>query len=113
MDKKQKEKFSKQERQTKREYVTGESHYYLGRRYQLSVKTTEKHPRIEINKKTRIELFVTPKTTLLQKQKIFENFYRIELEKLIPKLLKRWEKKVGVNVKEVRIKKMKTKWGYL
>lgn len=109
--KKQKEKFSKQERQTKREYVSGESHYVLGRRHQLTVKKTQSQPKIETRKKTRIELFVKPKTTISQKQKMFEKFYRNELEKLIPKLLETWEKKVGVKVKEVRIKKMKTKWG--
>ena len=42
---------------------------------------------------------------------MFDDFYRIELESMIPKLLQKWEKKVGVKVKQVRIKKMKTKWG--
>ena len=40
-----------------------------------------------------------------------ERFYRNELEKIIPKLVEKWGDKVGVNVKQVRIKKMKTKWG--
>ena len=107
--KKQKERFAKQERQTKREYVSGESHYFMGRKYQLVVKET-KEPRIEISK-TKIELFVKPKTTISQKQKMVARFYRNELEKIIPKLVEKWGDKVGVNVKQVRIKKMKTKWG--
>ena len=109
--KKQQEKFSKQERQTKREYVSGESHYVLGKRYQLTVKETNEKPKIQIIKKTKIELFVKPKTTISQKQKMFEKFYRNELKELIPKLIKKWENKVKVKVKEVKIKKMKTKWG--
>ncbi len=109
--KKQKEIFSKQERQTKREYVSGESHYIFGKKYQLTVKKSDVKQEIKITKKTSIELTVKPKTTIYQKQMMFENFYRSELEKNIPKLLEKWEKKVGVTVKEVRIKKMKTKWG--
>ncbi len=109
--KKQKERFSKQERQTKREYVSGESHYIFGKKYQLTVQKNEEKPEIKITKKTSIKLTTKPKTTIYQKQKIFEKFYRDELEKIIPKLLKKWEKKVGVKVKEVKIKKMKTKWG--
>ncbi len=109
--KKQKDKFSKQERQTKREYVSGESHYIFGRKYQLSVKKTEVKPHIKTVTKKSIELMVDSTTTITQKQKLFEKFYRNELEKIIPKLLEKWEKKVGVKVKDVRIKKMKTKWG--
>ena len=109
--KKQKGIFSKQERQTKREYVSGESHYIFGKKYQLTVKNSEAKQEIKITKKKSIELTVKSKTTIYQKQVMFEKFYRGELEKIIPKLLEKWEKKVGVKVKEVRIKKMKTKWG--
>ena len=109
--KKQKGIFSKQERQTKREYVSGESHYIFGKKYQLTVKNSEAKQEIKITKKKSIELTVKSKTTIYQKQVMFEKFYRMELEKIIPKLLEKWEKKVGVKVKEVRIKKMKTKWG--
>ena len=109
--KKQKGIFSKQERQTKREYVSGESHYIFGKKYQLTVKNSEAKQEIKITKKKSIELTVKSKTTIYQKQVMFEKFYRMELEKIIPKLLEKWENKVGVKVKEVKIKRMKTKWG--
>ncbi len=108
---KQQKKFSQQERETKREYVTGESYYLFGSKYQLNVNKTEKNPRIEIHKKSHIELYVKADTTIKQKQKIFEKFYRIELEKIIPKLLQKSKVKVGVKVNGVKIRKMKTKWG--
>ena len=108
---KQKERFSKQQRQTKREYVTGESHYFFGKRYLLNVQRNSKQPKIEITKKKYLELYVKPNTIIKQKQRIFEQFYRNELEKIIPKLILKWEGKIGVKAKEVKIKKMKTKWG--
>lgn len=109
--KKQKERFAKQERQTKREYVSGESHHVFGRRLQLYVHKTDSKPRIELVKKSQIDLYVQDNTTTEQKQRLFERFYRAELEKIIPKLIQKWEKQAGVKVNQVKIKKMKTKWG--
>ena len=109
--KKQQEKFIQQERQSKREYVSGESHYLFGNRYRLNVIDTNESPKIKIHKKTHLNLYVKSNTSLQQKEKLFEQFYRLELEKIIPKLLKKWGKKVGVDVNQVKIRKMKTKWG--
>jgi len=109
--KKQRKRFSKQERQTKREYVSGESHYFFGRKYHLGVKEDRTNPMIEFAKNNRIESFVKPKSTITQRRLIFERFYRNELEKIIPKLREKWPEKVGVRVDQIRIKKMKTKWG--
>lgn len=104
-------KFLQQERQSQREYVAGESHYVFGRRYRLNIIYTEDKPRIEIKRKTHIALHIRPDTPTIQREKIFDKFYRAELSKLIPSLLERWKKKLNVQVDEVRIKKMKTKWG--
>jgi len=108
--KKQQKVFANHQRQTPRKYITGETHYIFGKSYRLNVITSDE-PKIEIKKKTQIDLYVKPKTTIKQKEKIFENYYRSEINKIILKILKKWEKKVGVKVKEVKIKKMKTKWG--
>jgi len=109
--KKQQKYFLKQERQTPRKYVTGETHYIFGKSYRLDVISSNESPKIDIKRKTHIELYVKPKSTIKEKEKIFENYYRLEINKIIMKILKKWEKKVGVKVKEVKIKKMKTKWG--
>ena len=109
--KKQQVKFLRQERQTKREYVSRESHYLFGRRYLLNIIHTDAKPKIEIKRKIRIDLYIQPNSTTKQREVIFEKFYRAEMRKLVPILLKKWQKKVGVKVKEVKIRKMKTKWG--
>lgn len=109
--KKQQLKFSKQERQTQREYVGGESHYFFGRRYLLDVIHTTSRPKIEIRKKTHINLHIKPGTSMRQREKIFEEFYRLHMKEIIPILLEKWQEKMDVHVKEVKIKKMKTKWG--
>lgn len=109
--KKQKLKFNKQQRQTKREYVSGESHYFLGSRYLLNVIHTNNSPKVEIKRKTHIDLHIRPGTPTKRREEILDNFYRSELRKKIPTFIDKWEKIIGVKVKEVNIKKMKTKWG--
>lgn len=108
---KQQLKFLGQERETQREYVSGESHYFLGSRYRLNVIHADARPRIEIRRNAHIDLYIKANTTTQEREVIFDRFYRSELRKLVPRLLERWQKKVGVRVNEVRIKKMKTKWG--
>jgi predicted metal-dependent hydrolase len=109
--KKQQKIFVNHKRQTPRKYVSGETHHIFGKAYHLDVILSDESPQLKIKKKTHIELYVKPKTTIKQKEKMFESFYRSELNNIISKNIKKWEKKVGVKVKEVKIKKMKTKWG--
>lgn len=108
---KQKAKFEKQERQTKREFVSGESHYFMGNRYLLNIVNTDASPKVEIRRKTRIDMYVRPGTSTEKREKLMDNFYRTELKKQIPFLSSEWEKITKIHAKEYRIKKMKTKWG--
>jgi predicted metal-dependent hydrolase len=109
--KRQQKKFGSQERQTKREYVSGESHYFMGNRYRLNVIPTEEKPRIEIKRKTRIDMYIKPQTSTEKREELLDAFYRQALKNQIPPLLAKWEEKTGLKPSEIRIKKMKTKWG--
>lgn len=108
---KQQRKYHQQERQTKREYVSGESHYFLGNRYRLNVIQTNSKPKVEIRRKTHIDMYITPEMPLEKREHLMENLYRAELKKQIPALLDKWSKITGLSVREVKVKKMKTKWG--
>jgi predicted metal-dependent hydrolase len=109
--KKQQNKYNKQERQTKRDYVSGESHYFLGNRYRLNVIQSDSKPRVEIKRKTHIDMYITPQMPQEKRERLMENYYRVELKKQIPTLLDKWLKITGLSVREVKVKKMKTKWG--
>ena len=60
--KKQKAKFAGQERQTKREYVSGESHYFEGSRYLLNVIYKTGAPTVVVRNKKYIDLYARPET---------------------------------------------------
>ena len=103
--------FEGQERQSPREYVTGESHYFAGRRYRLKVIERDCPPKVWLPNNTRIALSVRPGSDRNTREAIMQRWYRRHLQEQLPPLLEKWEPKLGVSVDEVRIKKMKTLWG--
>lgn len=105
------EKLESQDRQTPRDYVSGESHYFQGRRYLLNVINENKSPKVVLRNKKYIDLYVKENTTLEQKQKLIQEWYRKELKQAIPPLIEKWEEILGINVQEWGVKIMKTKWG--
>ncbi|MDD5473649.1 MAG: SprT family zinc-dependent metalloprotease [Candidatus Methanoperedens sp.] len=108
--KKQKIKFETQERQSERRFVSGESHYYRGRRYLLNVIYHKTAPRVEI-RKTSIDLYVREGSAREQREKVLTEWYRRQLKEQIPELIDKWQKMMGIEVSDWGIKRMKTKWG--
>jgi hypothetical protein len=100
-----------QERQSAREYVSGESHYFNGKRYLLNVIYQDATPKVEIRNKTYIDLYVREGYSQDQCRKVMAEWYRSELKKHIPDLISKWQKIVKVHVDECGIKQMRTKWG--
>lgn len=103
--------FEQQDRQSEREFVTGESHYFEGRRYRLGVIECEGWPTIRLLNNTTMELCVRPGADRDAREAVLHQWYRRQLCDRLPVLLARWEHKVGVTVNDVRIKRMKTLWG--
>ncbi len=108
--KRQQEKLNKQARETPREYITRESHYFLGKRYLMQVIKTEAKPSVFI-KHDKMILYIKPESNSKQKQVILLEWYRKQLKELVPKYIAKWEEIMQVKVAEFGIKKMKTKWG--
>ena len=103
--------FMKQERQSEREYVSGESHYFAGKRYRLKVTEQDRPPTVCLLNNTRIGLVVRPGTDRDKREAVLYEWYREHLRTQLPPLLAKWEQQMELTVNEVRIKKMKTLWG--
>lgn len=107
----QRARFEAQPRQSRREIVSGESHYFLGRRCRLQVHHREEPARVALRGKTVIDLFVRPGASIAARERVLQRWYRAELKALVPPLLETWQRALGVRVAAWGVKKMKTKWG--
>lgn len=103
--------FETQERQSPRVFLTRESHHFEGKRYLLRIIEQDATPKVELNNKTHIDLYVRPNTTTEQRQIILNEWYRKQLKMHIPALIEKWEKIMDVQVNDWGVKQMKTKWG--
>jgi predicted metal-dependent hydrolase len=109
--KRQRAQFDTQPRQSEREMVSGESHYFLGRRYRLRVVLREGLSTVAVRGKSIIEMHVRPEMGPPERERALHRWYRQNLRQIIEPLLEKWQTVLGVPVTECRIKKMKTKWG--
>lgn len=109
--KKNQRKFENQDRQSPRKFAERESHYFQGKRYLLRVIEHNAPSKVQLKTKTYIDLFVRPETSIEQRQIILNEWYRKELKKQIPLIIKKWEKIIQVVVNDWGVKQMKTKWG--
>jgi len=107
---KQQTKLNEQAREPARDYVSRESHYYLGKRYLLKILEIESSPKI-ILKHSTIEMQIRPGTSTEKREAILDEWYRQRMKEIVPTIIHTWEKTLNVNVKAFGIKKMKTKWG--
>lgn len=107
----QKARFAEQPRQSEREMVNGESHYFLGRRYRLRVHEHEAPARVALRGVASLDLFVRPGSSVEQREAVLLRWHREQLKALIPPLLEKWQPVLGVQIAAWGIKKMKTKWG--
>lgn len=109
--KRQRAAFERQARESQREMVSGESHYYRGRRYRLQVVETNAQPRVELRGHQAMVLHVRPDWTADERERLLQRWYRTRLRNLVPRLLDKWQDELDVAVSEWGIKRMKTKWG--
>ncbi len=109
--KKMQAKFKEQERQTPREYISGETHYYFGKKYRIEVIEEHKTPNIMIKSKSKLLLSIKPKTDIIKREKIMQGWYREELRQFLDKVIFKWENNLGVKTNAWGIRRMKTLWG--
>lgn len=108
--KQQRKEFAKQPRQSEREMLDGETHYFLGRRYRLEVIEQAGKSSIVI-KGTKLQLRIATGSDLNKRLQVLNEWYREQLKQRLPDLIASWQQKMGVEVQYWGIKKMKTKWG--
>lgn len=108
---KQQATFDAQPRQSPREMVSGESHYFMGRRYRLEVVEEYGAHSLKLKNNHWMQLAVSPGTSIEKRERVLTEWYREQLKEQIPPLLEKWQPVIGVEVAEWHVRKMKTRWG--
>jgi len=109
--KKQQANFQAQPRQSEREMVTGESHYFFGKRYRLEVIERRGRHEVIVKNNSTLQLFVNPGTSTKNRAFVLNEWYRHQLKNRISTLLEHWQAVIGQQVTDWGVKRMKTKWG--
>lgn len=108
--KEQQNKIRNQERESTREYINRETHYFQGRKYLLRIFEKEGPAKILLNNR-HIDLYMKPETPTATRKRMIDQWYRNELKAIIPSYIAKWEKKIPVRVDDFGIRRMKTRWG--
>jgi predicted metal-dependent hydrolase len=108
--KRQREQLQNADRQTERQMVSGETHYFWGQRYLLDVSRTSGSHRV-IAKGSRLWVITPEPADLEARRATLDRWYRRELKAAIPGLLEKWEPIIGVTADKIVVRRMKTKWG--
>ena len=96
--KRQQAKFEGQERQSAREFVSGESHYSQGNRYLLNVIYRKGLPAVIIRNNKTMDLFVRIDSDTSERERVLTSWYRRRLKEEITPLIAKWEAIIGVKV---------------
>lgn len=95
-------------------YVSGETLFLWGKECRLDVREYSVNAlrgSYVVMQDNHIILFGKTKLTPKEREKMILEWYREEIKKALPTVVKRAEGLVGVTCREWRVKNMKTKWG--
>jgi predicted metal-dependent hydrolase len=107
----QRRRFLAQDRQSKREYISGETHYFLGRGYRLQLTPDGSSFKIKLAGSSRIELRTPVGTDRDAREQAILRWHRRELRKRAELEAKAWAARLKFDMPEIGIKRMRTKWG--
>jgi len=106
----QQAKLREQARETPRQFVERESQYLWGRRYLLTVREEETKPAIRLGHRN-ITLTVRPGSGRAKREAVVHKWHKSLMHDAVRELIQRLEPKLGVDVAEYFLQRMKTKWG--
>ncbi|MGJ8624009.1 MAG: M48 family metallopeptidase [Yoonia sp.] len=104
--------FLQQPRENTRAYVSGETHWHLGRPLRLRVETVARgRPGIQVEGNDALRMRLRPDASFEDRERMVFKWYRDELRNRGRNALERWANALDVPQPEFGIKRMRTKWG--
>lgn len=109
--KRHQEKFADQPRQSEREMVNGETHWFQGRKYRLDVRDVSGREAVILTGLATIGLAVHPGSNAERRLEVLDRWYRKQLKLALVPILAKWEQILGVKATSWGVRKMRTRWG--
>jgi predicted metal-dependent hydrolase len=100
----------RQVRESPRQFVGRESHYLWGRRHLLTLREEDDKPSVKLSHR-RITLTVRPGSSRAKREAVMHAWHKSLLHDAVPELIRKWERRLGVEVAGYFLQRMKTKWG--
>lgn len=91
-------------------FLSGEDHPLWGQPYKLHVIERNGRPRVVLSGEV-IQLYINASSTIGDRQRLLNHWYRRVLRARIPSLLSKWEAVVGRTAQGWTIRDMRTRWG--
>lgn len=106
----QQSRLREQAREAPRQFVERETHHLWGRRYLMSVRFEDAKPCVALDHR-RITLTVRPGAGAVKRAEVVHEWHKSLLHAVVPVLIDKWERRLGVKVSGYFLQRMKTKWG--
>jgi len=84
--------------------------YVWGEPYELVLVERSGNPKIIIEG-GHMKMYVRPYSTKAKKQVFLDKWYRNVLKETAPRIIKKWELRIGLEVQKLYVRKMKSHWG--
>jgi predicted metal-dependent hydrolase len=96
--------------QTANSFRNREIYYVWGTAFELELIKRKGHPKIMLSN-GRMLMSIPPRSTKAKKEALLNKWYRNLLRETAPVIIKKWEAAIGVTVKGLYLRKMKSHWG--
>ncbi len=108
---KHRQRYLLRERESIEKYLDGEVGMFLGNRYTLKIVENTGIDEISIREGKYIEMFTKYESSSKKNKKIYLDWQKNELTKILKEGVNKWETVTGLKVEEWTIRKMRTRWG--
>ncbi len=92
-----------------KEYVSGENVKYLGKNYRLKIiPSVDEYVKLQ---RGYIQIFIKDKDNFEKKKRLLNEWYLLKSENYFKKIIAKYSNLIDVNIQNIRIRQMKTRWG--
>ena len=92
------------------EYLEGETHYIWGNKYFLTLQEKERVPSVMLENEKMV-LTIRRGADRDKRKAVVEKWHRNQIRIIAPDFIRKWEIIMGVEVKKLFVRRMKTRWG--